>query len=82
MLLLENAIIHPMRASSNTNEDTFTGSILAKDGKIMEVSSQLTLPDSADCERIDVNHQHVYPGFIEAHCHMGITEEKKGKARG
>lgn len=79
MLLLENAIIHPMRQDSNTKEDTFTGSILVKDGKIMEVSSQLMLPDSADCERIDVKHQHVYPGFIEAHCHMGITEEKKGK---
>ena len=68
-----------MRQDSNTKEDTFTGSILVKDGKIMEVSSQLMLPDSADCERIDVKHQHVYPGFIEAHCHMGITEEKKGK---
>ena len=79
MLLLENAIIHPMRQDSNTKEDTFTGSILVKDGKIMEVSSQLVLPDSADCERIDVNRQHIYPGFIEAHCHMGITEEKKGK---
>lgn len=79
MLLLENAIIHPMRQDSNTKEDTFTGSILVKDGKIMEVSSQLVLPDSADCERMDVNRQHIYPGFIEAHCHMGITEEKKGK---
>lgn len=79
MLLLENAIIHPMRQNCIVNEDTFTGSILVKDGKIMEVSSQLMLPDSADCERIDVKHQHVYPGFIEAHCHMGITEEKKGK---
>lgn len=68
-----------MRQDSNTKEDTFTGSILVKDGKIMEVSSQLVLPDSADCERIDVNRQHIYPGFIEAHCHMGITEEKKGK---
>lgn len=67
MLLLENAIIHPMRQDSNTKEDTFTGSILVKDGKIMEVSSQLVLPDSADCERIDVNRQHIYPGFIEAH---------------
>lgn len=79
MLLLENAIIHPMQQKSNAKEDTFTGSILVKDGKIMEVSSQLTLPQSVDCVRIDVNYQHVYPGLIEAHCHMGITEEKKGK---
>lgn len=79
MLLLENAVIHAMRQNGNANEDTFTGSILVKDGKIIEVSSQLRLPDSVDCEKIDVQNQHVYPGFIEAHCHMGITEEKKGK---
>ncbi len=28
---------------------------------------------------VDVKRQHVFPGIIEAHCHMGITEEKKGK---
>lgn len=79
MLLLENAIIHPMKQKSSGREDAFTGSILVKDGKILEVSSQLTLPLSAECEVIDVRHQHVFPGLIEAHCHMGITEEKKGK---
>lgn len=79
MLLLENAIIHPMEQKNSGREDAFTGSILVKDGKILEVSSQLTLPLSAECEVIDVRHQHVFPGLIEAHCHMGITEEKKGK---
>lgn len=79
MLLLQNAIIHPMKQDYSASEDAFTGSILVKDGKILEVSSRLTLPASADCEVIDVQHQHVYPGLIEAHCHMGITEEKKGK---
>lgn len=79
MLLLENAIIHPMKQDSSAREDAFTGSILVKNGKILEVSSQLTLPASADCEVIDVRHQHVFPGLIEAHCHMGIVEEKKGK---
>lgn len=77
--MLENAIIHPMQQKSSGKEDTFTGSILVKDGRILEVSPDLTLPASADCEVIDVKHQHVYPGLIEAHCHMGITEEKKGK---
>lgn len=79
MLLLEHAIIHPMKEESGKWEDTFTGSILIKNGRIQEVSPQLTLPASADCEIMDVRHQHVFPGLIEAHCHMGITEEKKGK---
>lgn len=79
MLLLENAIIHPMNQKNSGREDAFTGSILIRDGRILEVSSNLTLPASADYEKIDVKHQHVFPGLIEAHCHMGITEEKKGK---
>lgn len=79
MLLLEHAIIHSMKEESGKKEDTFTGSILVGNGRILEVSPHLTLPASADCEIIDVGHQHVFPGFIEAHCHMGITEEKKGK---
>jgi imidazolonepropionase-like amidohydrolase len=29
--------------------------------------------------KINMNHYLVMPGLIEAHCHMGITEEKKGQ---
>lgn len=80
MLLLENATIRPMSTVRNKEkEDTFTGSILIKNDKILEVSPYISLPDSADCEVIDMNRQLVMPGLVEAHCHMGITEEKKGK---
>ena len=59
--------------------DIFEGSILIKDGKILEVSPNIELPQSADCMKINMNHYLVMPGLIEAHCHMGITEEKKGQ---
>ena len=55
------------------------GSILIKNGRIMEVSSCINLPESADCEVIDIKQNLVMPGLIDAHCHIGITEEKKGK---
>ncbi len=58
---------------------TFDGSVLIKDGKIAEVSNEIELPESAECEIIDVKHHLLMPGLIEAHCHMGITEEKKGQ---
>lgn len=74
MLLLKNATIRSM-----VKAGTFDGSVLIKDGKIAEVSNQITLPSSADCEIIDVKHHLLMPGLIEAHCHMGITEEKKGQ---
>ena len=74
MLLLKNATIRSM-----VKAGTFHGSVLIKDGKIVEVSDELALPASADCEIIDVKHHLLMPGLIEAHCHMGITEEKKGQ---
>ena len=81
MLLLENAAIRSMSdaAGEQYKTDILEGSILIKDGKILEVSPKIELPQSADCMKIDVNHHLVMPGIIEAHCHMGITEEKKGQ---
>ncbi len=35
-------------------------------------------PDGPDVRVIDAKGSLVMPGLIEAHCHMGITEEKKG----
>lgn len=74
MLLLKNATIRSM-----TKAGTFDGSVLIKDGKIAAVSNAIELPASAECVTIDVRHHLLMPGLIEAHCHMGITEEKKGQ---
>lgn len=81
MLLLKNAAIRSMSDAvcGKYKADIIEGCVLIKDGKILEISPEITLPDSADCMKIDVNHHIVMPGLIEAHCHMGITEEKKGK---
>ena len=74
MLLLENATIRTMGP-----EGVINGSSLLGQGKILELAPRINLPQSADCEVIDMKHQLVMPGLVEAHCHMGITEEKKGK---
>ncbi len=81
MLLLKNATIRSMSDAlcAQYKANTFEGSILIGNGKILEVAPQITLPSSADCEVMDINHNLVMPGIIEAHCHMGITEEKKGQ---
>lgn len=56
------------------------GTVRVKDGKIAEVGSrdEITVsPGDGECV-LDVQGALVMPGIIEAHCHMGITEEKKG----
>jgi len=81
MLLLKNAAIRSMSDAvcAKYKADILEGCVLIKDGKILEVSPEIKLPESAECMTIDVKHNLVMPGIIEAHCHMGITEEKKGQ---
>lgn len=47
------------------------------DGKIAAVGDMRDCPETKG-DVLDVQGNLVMPGIIEAHCHMGITEEKKG----
>lgn len=54
------------------------GDVLCRNGKIERIAPQIVLPKGADVQVIDASGCLVLPGLIEAHCHVGITEEKKG----
>lgn len=57
--------------------DFADGFVEIRDGKIAAVGEMRDCPE-AEGEILDVAGDLVMPGIIEAHCHMGITEEKKG----
>ncbi len=46
------------------------GDILVQNGKITQIGKELAVP--IDCNVIDVSGKNVYPGFVEAHCHIGL----------
>lgn len=59
------------------------GYICIEDGKIKELGpmkegAPFPLQTGENVQIINAHGCLVMPGFIEAHCHMGITEEKKG----
>ena len=56
------------------------GTIWIEDGKIREIREGAIgeMPSGKTAQVLDVQGAWVLPGLIEAHCHMGITEEKKG----
>ena len=58
--------------------DFADGYVEIADGKIVSVGDMEDCP-GAEGEVLDVQGSLVMPGIIEAHCHMGITEEKKGR---
>lgn len=63
MLLIRNGLIFDA-----VHREPYTADILVKDGKIAEIGAGLT----ADCTTFDAAGLHIYPGFVEAHCHIGL----------
>lgn len=63
MLLIRNGTIfdaiHP---------DPYTADILVGNGKIAQIGENL----QADCPVFDATGLKIYPGFVEAHCHIGL----------
>ena len=71
MLLIQNAKILPM-----TGPRIDKGCVLIKEGKIAQVAPQIEATPHARV--LDVKGAWVLPGLIEAHSHIGISEERKG----
>lgn len=64
MICIKNGTLH-----TAVSKEAFIADILIDGGKIVKIGKDL----SADgAEVIDATGLHVYPGFVEAHCHIGL----------
>mgnify|MGYP002510147115 CR=1 FL=1 len=67
-MLIANGTIHTMETGTISN-----GFVLIKGTRITQVGPMSALPDEADLDGlIDAHGGHVLPGFIDAHCHVGL----------
>ncbi len=71
MLFIKNAKIYSM-----AGDIIEKGGLLIEDGKIKEIGEDCVAP--LDAEVIDAEGGLVFPGFIDAHCHIGMWEESIG----
>ena len=71
MYLIKNAKIMTM-----AGKDYDCGDILVQDGKISKIGESISAPEGAKV--IDAKGLWALPGFIDAHCHVGIFEDKMG----
>ena len=69
MLLVKNANLYTM-----VNEDPINADLFVSNGKIAEIGKHIEV--SEDVKIIDATGMNVFPGFIDAHSHLGICEEK------
>lgn len=61
-------------------EEPWTGDILIKNGKIEKLAEIIEGRIVNDAEIIDATGLNVYPGFVEAHCHLGLDGYTGGLA--
>jgi len=71
MIHIKNGKLYTM--AGETIEE---GSILIEHGKIVAIGSEVEAPK--DAEVIDAAGKLVFPGFIDAHCHLGMWEDAIG----
>ncbi len=67
MIVIKQGTIHDA-----IHEEAYQADILLANGKIRKIAPMLEGRDINDAEVIDASGKHVYPGFVEAHCHLGL----------
>ena len=65
MLCIKNGTVH-----DGVHREGFRADILVEDGKIKAIGENLEIP--GDAEVVDADGLQVYPGFVEAHGHIGL----------
>ena len=71
IILIKNGHVKTM-----AGPDLECGDVLIENGKIKEIGTGLTAPEGATV--IDAAGRIVAPGFIDAHCHIGLDNEGMG----
>ncbi len=67
-MLIVNGTIHTMETGTIPN-----GFVRIKGSRIAQVGPMSDLPDDTDLDSlVDAQGGHVLPGFIDAHCHLGL----------
>ena len=71
MLLLKNGLLHTM-----TGDAPFVGDVLIENGKIAAIGQSL---QASGAKVYDLTGKLLMPGFIDAHCHVGLWEDGMGE---
>ncbi len=66
-LLIKQGNIH-----NAVQEEAFAADILVENGKIKKIAPVLEGKIVNEAEVIDATGMNVYPGFVDAHCHLGL----------
>ena len=71
MILIKNGMIHDA-----IHPQPYRGDILVEKGKIAQIGLDLEAP--AGCEILEAEGRQIYPGFVDAHSHLGLDVSGAG----
>ncbi len=69
MLLIQNGTLYTME-----EKEPIRGDLLIQDGKIAQIGQRI--PVKQGMQVLDATGLRVYPGFIDAHSHIGLAQER------
>ncbi len=67
MLCIKNGMVHDA-----IHKEPYLADILVEDGKIAAIGERLEMGTGEGIRIVDAEGLHVYPGFVEAHGHIGL----------
>lgn len=67
ILLIKQGMVHDA-----VHREPYVADILIEDGKITKIESVLEGKEINEAKVLDASGLQVYPGFVEAHCHLGL----------
>ena len=68
---MSSLLIRGAQINTALHRDVIFGDILVLDGKIAAIGSDLSCPQGIDI--LEAKDLFIYPGFVEAHCHIGLS---------
>jgi imidazolonepropionase-like amidohydrolase len=74
MIAIKGAIIYTMDEKGIIKD----GTVIIDGGKILALGSNLAIPSG--CDIVHAAGDYIFPGFIDAHNHIGLEEEIYGTA--
>ena len=70
--MLEKLLIKQGNIHNAVQKETFVADILIENGKIAKIAEMITGPAINDADFLDASGYDIYPGFVDAHCHLGL----------
>ena len=70
--MIEKLLIKQANVHNAIDREVFVADVLIANGKIIKIEEMITGGETNDADVLDAYGYDLYPGFVDAHCHLGL----------